>query len=58
MSTCLLRQAEREGACQENMEEALCNLMETMKLNLSQAMDALKIPTEERSVYTARIQKQ
>ncbi len=54
----LLRQAEREGARQENMEEALRNLMETMKLNLNQAMDALKIPAEERSIYTARIQKQ
>lgn len=54
----LLRQAEREGARQENMEVALRNLMETMKLNLNQAMDALKIPAEERSIYTARIQKQ
>lgn len=50
----LLRQAERQG----NIEEALRNLMETMKLNLNQAMDALKIPAEERSIYTARIQKQ
>lgn len=50
----LLRQAERQGS----IEEALRNLMETMKLNLNQAMDALKIPAEERSIYTARIQKQ
>ncbi|MDE6851949.1 MAG: hypothetical protein K2J67_05610 [Lachnospiraceae bacterium] len=50
----LIRQDER----QEGIEESIRNLMETMKLNLSQAMDALKIPTEDRSMYAARIQKQ
>ena len=50
----LLRQAERQGYT----EESICNLMETMKLSLSQAMDALKIPAEDRSMYAARIQRQ
>ncbi len=50
----LLRQAERQGYA----EESIRNLMETMKLSLSQAMDALKIPAEDRSMYAARIQRQ
>lgn len=50
----LLRQAERQGYT----EESICNLMETMKLSLNQAMDALKIPAEDRSMYAARIQRQ
>lgn len=50
----LIRQDER----QQGVEESICNLMETMKLNLNQAMDALKIPAEDRSMYAARIQRQ
>lgn len=50
----LIRQDER----QQGVEESICNLMETMKLRLNQAMDALKIPAEDRSMYAARIQRQ
>lgn len=50
----LIRQDER----QQGVEESICNLMETMKLSLNQAMDALKIPAEDRSMYAARIQRQ
>lgn len=50
----LIRQDER----QQSVEESICNLMETMKLSLNQAMDALKIPAEDRSMYAARIQRQ
>ena len=66
----LLRQAERQNALeqgfeqgiqqgiQQNREDVIRNLMETMKLSLNQAMDALKIPVEEQAMYETRIGKQ
>ena len=33
------------------------NLMETLKLNLEQAMDALKIPSDQRSMYAGMVNK-
>lgn len=65
----LLRQAERQGALEEGLkqgiqqgirqgvEDGIRNLMETMKLSLNQAMDALKIPADEQPMYAARIRK-
>lgn len=47
-----------QEAVEQSVTESICNLMETMKLSLSQAMDALKIPAEDRSMYAARIQRQ
>lgn len=70
----LLRQAEREYALeqgfeqgkqqgiqqgiQQSREDVIRSLMETMKLSLSQAMDALKIPAEDQAMYEAKIGKQ
>ena len=63
----LLRQAERQGALEEGLqqgiqqgirqgvEDGIRNLMETMKLSLNQAMDALKIPADEQPMYAAKI---
>ena len=58
----LIRQDERQegiqSGIQQGMENGIRNLMETMKLSLNQAMDALKIPDEDRSMYATRIQRQ
>ena len=62
----LLRQAERQGALEEGIErgrrqgieDVILNLMDTMKLSLNQAMDAMKIPKEEQPMYAARIHKE
>lgn len=66
----LLRQAEREYALeqgfeqgrqqgiQQSREDVIRSLMETMKLSLSQAMDALQIPAEDQAMYEAKIGKQ
>lgn len=57
----LMREMERnywlqEGRQTENILR-ICNLMESMKLPMDQAMDALKIPAEEQDFYTAKIQE-
>ena len=57
----LMRQMEKKHWLQEGIQEGIAlniyNLMDTMKLSLSQAMEALKIPDEEKEKYAARIQK-
>ena len=61
----LMRQAEQKYWMQEGIQQGvqqrsvidIRNLMDTMNLNLNQAMDALKIPVEEQEAYAARIQK-
>lgn len=61
----LMREMERKYWLQEGIQEGrqaentlhIRNLMETMKLTLEQAMDALKIPMEEQDFYTAKIQE-
>ena len=40
----------------EDMLTAIRNLMDTMKWTVEKAMDALKIPQEQRSVYAGRVQ--
>ncbi len=40
---------------QETMLTSIRNIMETLKLTASQAMDALKIPDSDRSSYVARL---
>lgn len=52
------KEAWQEEAMEKVMEKGIRNLMDTMKLSLNQAMDALKIPAEEQPMYAARIQKQ
>lgn len=52
----LMREAEQKQI-QQRTELCIRNLMGTMKFNLDQAMDALKIPVEEQAVYASRIQK-
>jgi predicted transposase YdaD len=59
-----VREKAREEAMEEAREEArekeislISNLMETMKLTAEQAMNALKIPVEERQMYASRLAK-
>ncbi len=47
----------REEGREQGILQSLCKLMSTLKLNASQAMDALDIPEEERAFYTAQMQK-
>ena len=42
---------------EQSILQSLCSLMDTLKLNATQAMDALGIPEEKRAFYTARMQK-
>ncbi len=44
--------AEKE---QQTLVGAIRNLMDTLKLTLEQAMDALKIPSEQRSIYAGMV---
>ena len=60
------KEAWKEEAMEEGMakgiekgiEKGIRSLMETMKFSLTQAMDALSIPPEERAIYAARIRRQ
>lgn len=45
-----------EKARQENSIELIGNLMETMKMTAEQAMDALKVPVNDRKKYMAGLQ--
>lgn len=45
-----------EKARQENSIELIRNLMETMKMTAEQAMDALKVPVNDRKKYMAGLQ--
>jgi phosphosulfolactate phosphohydrolase-like enzyme len=50
----------REKAMEEAREKEISlisNLMETMKFTAEQAMNALKIPAEERQMYASRLAK-
>ncbi len=47
-----------EKGIEKGIEDGIRNIMDTMKLSLNQAMDALKIPTEEQPMYAARIRQQ
>ena len=49
------RQADQK-ARQENSIELIGNLMETMKMTAEQAMDALKVPVNDRKKYMAGLQ--
>lgn len=42
---------------QETLVQSIKNLMETLKLTLDQAMDALKIPSDQRSTYAGLVKK-
>lgn len=46
-----------EKGMEKAMEKGIRSLMENMKLSLNQAMDALNIPAEQRSMYAARIRQ-
>ncbi|MDE6566821.1 MAG: hypothetical protein K2K70_03690 [Lachnospiraceae bacterium] len=47
-----------EEGWEKGIENGIRNIMDTMKLSLNQAMDALKIPAEEQPMYAARIRQQ
>ena len=47
-----------EQGMEKGIENGIRNIMDTMKLSLNQAMDALKIPAEEQPMYAARIRQQ
>ena len=51
-----LEQAEKDGE-QNAVVQAIRNLMETMKWTIEQAMDALKIPSDQRAIYAGMIDK-
>ena len=54
--TAMMRDLEnQEIGEQKAIAQALQNLMETLKLTLEQAMDALKIPSNERTLYTGLV---
>jgi hypothetical protein len=44
-----------EAAAEEQQLESVKNLMDTMKLTLEQAMNALKIPEEDRNALIKRL---
>ena len=46
-----------EEGLAEGQERDLRNLMDSLSLTAEQAMDALKIPTEEREKYAARLEE-
>ena len=46
-----------ERGMQSGIENSIRNLMESMKLTVGQAMEALKVPEEEREGYRSRIEK-
>ena len=50
-----LRQDWLSEGIEQGIEQSIRNLMETMKLTVEQAMDALKISSEERATYLSRI---
>ena len=52
------REEAMEEGWEEGIENGIRNIMDTMKLSLNQAMDALKIPAEEQPMYAARIRQQ
>jgi hypothetical protein len=45
----------REETRQEDMITSIRNLMETLKMTADQAMEALKIPEEEREKYLGQL---
>ena len=54
--TMMMRDLEnKEIGREETLVQSIRNLMETLKLTLEQAMDALKIPTEERAMYAGMV---
>jgi hypothetical protein len=48
---------EAKAEAREEKISLISNLMETMKLTAEQAMNALKIPAEERQLYASRLAK-
>ena len=51
-----MRDLEHEEIGEQNaVVRSIKNLMETLKLTLEQAMDALKIPSDERSMYAGLV---
>ncbi|MCC8150606.1 MAG: hypothetical protein LIO96_03900 [Lachnospiraceae bacterium] len=51
------KQLGREEGARKATQENIRNLMDTLKLSLDQAMDALKIPPAEREKYQVIFQK-
>ncbi len=50
-----IRKEVREECFAEGREESLRNLMDSLKLTAVQAMDALKIPADEREKYASKL---
>ena len=56
--TARMRDLENQEIGEQNAKVIdIKNLMETLKLTLEQAMDALKIPTDQRSMYAGMVNK-
>jgi hypothetical protein len=51
-----MKQKATEKASQDTMKSAVRNLMETLHLTQEQAMDALKIPEDQRAEYAQKLQ--
>ena len=49
-----LNEAKTEGGIESKIEDVK-NIMETMKLSIEQAMDALKIPTSQREMILKKL---
>ena len=47
-------EAKTEGSIESKLED-IKNIMETMKLSIEQAMDALKIPTSQREMILKKL---
>lgn len=50
-----LMKDEIDAAVEEGMVSAVRNLMDSMKWTAEQAMEAIKIPAEERGKYASRL---
>ena len=50
-----LMKDEIDAAVEEGMVSAVRNLMDSMKWTAEQAMEAIKIPAEERGKYVSRL---
>ena len=51
-----LAESERQGE-QNAIVQTIRNLMESMKWTIDQAMDAMKVPSDQRSMYAGLVNK-
>ena len=56
LGMCNLSKGILERGKKERTKEVIQNLMETLKLTVEQAMDAIKVPEVDRDMYKAMLQ--